>query len=117
MVNSREKIRINIVDKNGRSLYQVMELIYLEGMVCEEGEFNLIVRMRISLSQKKWRELSGVINVRNIPRKISASLESHCLLIYYSYAIYSNIIVLSMPKYSFRSKETIVILLTLIKII
>ena len=68
MVSSRKGTKVNIKDSQGTSLRQVNKLKYLGVTISEEGGSEEAVRARVSAAWGKWRDISGVISDKNMPR-------------------------------------------------
>ena len=74
MVSSRRGTKANIKDSQGTSLRQVNKLKYLGVTISEEGGSEEAVRARVSAAWGKWRDLSGVISDKKMPRKLKTKL-------------------------------------------
>ena len=74
MVSSRKGTKISIKDSQGTSLRQVNTFKYLGVTVSEEGGSEEAVRARVSAAWGKWRDTSGVISDKNMPRKLKIKL-------------------------------------------
>lgn len=74
MASSRREVEINIKDKNNIKLNQVQEFKYLGVTIEAKGGSQVAIRARVSAAWNKWRELSGVINDKKIPRKLKVKL-------------------------------------------
>ena len=74
MVNSRRGTKANIKDSQGTSLRQVNKFKYLGVTISEEGGSEEAVRARVSAAWGKWRDLSGVISDKKMPRKLKIKL-------------------------------------------
>ena len=74
MVSSRRGTKANIKDRQGTSLRQVNKVKYLGVTVSEEGRSEEAVRARVSAAWGKWRDLSGVISDKKMPRKLKIKL-------------------------------------------
>ena len=74
MVSSRRGAKVNIKDSQGTSLRQVNKCKYLGVTISEEGGSEEAVRARVSAAWGKWRDLSGVINDKKMPRKVKIKL-------------------------------------------
>ena len=74
MVSSKAETRITVKDKNDDKLNQVDRFKYLGVTVSKEGGFEQAVRARITAAWNKWRECSGVIYDRKIPRKLKVKI-------------------------------------------
>ena len=71
MVSSR---RADIKDKNDTSLNQVDKFKYLGVTLSERGGTEAAVRARVTAAWAKWRELSGVINDKKMPRRLKVKM-------------------------------------------
>ena len=74
MVISRRGTKVNIKDSQGTSLRQVNKFKYLAVTISEEGGSEEAVRARVSAARDKWRDISGVISDKNMPRKLKIKL-------------------------------------------
>ena len=74
MVSSRRGTKANITDSLGSSLRQVNKFKYLGVTISEEGGSEEAVRARVSAAWGKWRDLSGVISDKKMPRKLKIKL-------------------------------------------
>ena len=74
MVSSRRGTKANIKDSQGTSLGQVNKFKYLGVTIIEEGGSEEAVRARVSAAWGKWRDLSGVISDKKMPRKLKIKL-------------------------------------------
>jgi hypothetical protein len=75
MVCSKEGVEsIKVMDKNMNELRQVDSFKYLGSRMDKQGSSGMIVRDRISAAWSKWRELSGVIGDKRIPRQLKVKL-------------------------------------------
>ena len=74
MVSSRRGTKANIKDSLGTSLRQVNKFKYLGVTISEEGGSEEAVRARVSAAWGKWRDLSGVISDKKMPRKLKIKL-------------------------------------------
>ena len=74
MVSSRRGTKANIKDSQGTSLRQVNKFKYLGVTISEEGGSEEAVRARVSAAWDKWRDLSGVISDKKMPRKLNIKL-------------------------------------------
>ena len=74
MVSSRKGTKVNIKDSQGTSLRQVNKFKYLGVTISEEGGSEEAVRARVSAAWGKWRDLSGVISDKKMPRKLKIKL-------------------------------------------
>ena len=72
MVSSRKGTKVNT--KDSTSLRQVNTFKYLGVTISEEGGSEEAVRARVSAAWGKWRDLSGVISDKNMPRKSKIKL-------------------------------------------
>ena len=70
MVSSRRGTKASIKDSQGTSLRQVNKFKYLGVTISEEGGSEEAVRARVSAAWGKWRDLSGVISDKKMPRKL-----------------------------------------------
>ena len=74
MVSSRKGTKVNIKDSQGTSLRQVNIFKYLGVTISEEGGSEEAVRARVNAAWGKWRDISGVISDKNMPRKLKIKL-------------------------------------------
>ena len=74
MVSSRRGTKVNIKDSQGTSLRQVNKFKYLGVTISEEGGSEEAVRATVSAAWGKWRDLSGVISDKYMPRKLKIKL-------------------------------------------
>ena len=74
MVSSRRGTKANIKDSQGTSLRQVNKFKYLGVTISEEGGSEEAVRARVNAAWGKWRDLSGVISDKKMPRKLKIKL-------------------------------------------
>ena len=74
MVSSRRGTKANIKDSLGTSLRQVNKFKYLSVTISEEGGSEEAVRARVSAAWGEWRDLSGVISDKKMPRKLKIKL-------------------------------------------
>ena len=74
MVSSKAETRTTVKDKNDDKLNQVDRFKYLGVTVSKEGGFEQAVRARITAAWNKWRECSGVIYDKKIPRKLKVKI-------------------------------------------
>ena len=74
MVSSRRGTKANIKDSQDTSLRQVNKFKYLGVTISEEGDSEEAVRARVSAAWGKWRDLSGVISDKKMPRKLKIKL-------------------------------------------
>ena len=74
MVSSRSGAKAHIKDSQGTSLRQVNKFKYLGVTISEEGGSEEAVRARVSAAWAKWRDLSGVISDKKMPRKLKIKL-------------------------------------------
>ena len=74
MVSSRRGTKANIKYSQGTSLRQVNKFKYLGVTISEEGGSEEAVRATVSAPWGKWRDLSGVISDKNMPRKLKIKL-------------------------------------------
>jgi len=74
MVSSRNRTRIKITDRNGEELNQVDKFKYLGTTLSEEGGSEMAVRARITAAWNKWRQCSGVLYDRKMPRKLKVKI-------------------------------------------
>ena len=71
MVSEGEGVtKIRIEDTRGNKLNQAEEFKYLEIVIASEGGLPGAVRQRVKTVWYKWRELSGVMCKRKIPKKL-----------------------------------------------
>ena len=69
MVSSRRGTEVNIKDNQGTSLRQVNKFKYLGVIISEKEGSEEAVGARINAAWGKWRDISGVISDKNMPRK------------------------------------------------
>ena len=74
MVSSRRGTKANMKYSQGTSLRQVNKFKYLGVTISEEGGSEEAVRARISEAWGKWKDLSGVISDRKMPRQLKIKL-------------------------------------------
>ena len=74
VVSSRRGTKANMKDSQGTSLRQVNKFKYLGVTFSEEGGSEEAVRARVSAAWGKWRDLSGVISDKKMPRKLKIKL-------------------------------------------
>ena len=74
MVSSRRGTKVNIKDSQGTSLRQVNKFKYLGVTISEEGGSEEAVRARVSAAWGKWRDISGVISDKKMPKKLKIML-------------------------------------------
>ena len=74
MVSSRRGTKANTKDSQCTSLRQVNKLKYVGVTISEEGGSEEPVRARVSAAWGKWRDLSGVIGDKKMPRKRKVKL-------------------------------------------
>lgn len=74
MVSSKAGTRAKIEDRRGVKLKQVDKFKYLGVTLSEEGGAEQAVRARITAAWNKWRECSGVIYDKKIPRKLKVKI-------------------------------------------
>ena len=74
MVSSRKGTKVKIKDSLGTSFRQVNKFKYLGVTISEEGGSEEAVRARVSAALDKWRDISGVISDKNMPRKLKIKL-------------------------------------------
>ena len=70
MFSNRRGTKGNIKDNQGTSLRQVNKFKYFGVNITEEGGSEEAVRARVSAAWGKWRDLSGVISDKKMPRKL-----------------------------------------------
>ena len=70
----QERNEANIKDSQGTNLRQVNKFKYLGVTISEEGGSEEAVRARVSAAWGKWRDLSGVISDKKMPRKLKIKL-------------------------------------------
>ena len=58
------------VDTNGRDLGQVEYLKYLSSVMEAEGGSWKVVKQRVEVAWMKWRDISGVMCDKRMPRKL-----------------------------------------------
>ncbi|XP_063601951.1 uncharacterized protein LOC134778063 [Penaeus indicus] len=76
MASSRRDVEVNIKDKDFARLRQVQEFKYLGVTLDARGGSQVAMRARVAAAWNKWRELSGVISDRKMPRKLKVKLYS-----------------------------------------
>ncbi|XP_047494092.1 uncharacterized protein LOC125042494 [Penaeus chinensis] len=76
VASSRRDVEVNIKDKDKARLKQVQEFRYLRVTVYARGGSQVAIRVRVTAAWNKWRELSGVISDRKMPRKLKVKLYS-----------------------------------------
>ena len=74
MISSRKGTKVNFKGSQGTSLRQVNKFKYLGVTISEEGGSEEAVRARVSAAWGKWRDISGVISDKNMPRKLKIKL-------------------------------------------
>ena len=74
MVSSRKGTKVINKDSQDTSLRQVNKFKYLGVTISEEGGSEEAVRARVSAAWGKWRDISGVISDKNMPRKLKIKL-------------------------------------------
>ncbi|XP_034047688.1 collagen alpha-2(V) chain [Thalassophryne amazonica] len=74
MASNRRDVKVNIRDRNNTTLKQVREFKYLGVTIPENGGTECTIRARVSAAWAKWRELSGVINDKRMPRRLKVKL-------------------------------------------
>ena len=74
MLERDGRMMVKIVDINGKELQQVDEFKYMGTVVAKEGGTITAVRQRIKAIWCKWREITGVMYDRKIPRKLKSKL-------------------------------------------
>ena len=74
MVCSRKGTKVKIKDSQGTSLRQVNKFKYLSVTISEEGGSEEAVRARVSAARDNWRDISGVISDKKMPRKLKIKL-------------------------------------------
>ena len=65
---------VKILDINGKELKQVDCFKYLGTVMETEGGSNKAVKQRVKSAWMKWREMSGVICDRKIPKKLKSKI-------------------------------------------
>ena len=65
---------MNVVDDNNIVLKQVDGFKYLGVMLSEKGGSGMAVRARVNAAWLKWKEMSGVIYHKRMPRKLKVKL-------------------------------------------
>ncbi|XP_063592969.1 uncharacterized protein LOC134770009 [Penaeus indicus] len=70
MASCRRDVEVNIKDKDNARLKQVQEFKYLGVTLDARGGSQVAMRARVAAAWNKWRELSGVISDRKMPRKL-----------------------------------------------
>ena len=70
MFSSRRGTKANIKDNQGTILKQVNKFKYFGVTISEEGGSEEAVRARVSAACGKWRDLSGIISDKKMPRKL-----------------------------------------------
>ena len=74
MVCSKTEREANIVDKQGTQLKQVETFKYLGVTISAKGDSEEAVRARVRAAWMRWREISGVICDKKMPRKLKVRL-------------------------------------------
>ena len=74
MASSRRDLEVNIKDKRDDTLKQVQQFKYLGVTIDAKGGSHEAIRTRVAAAWNKWRELSGVINDKRMPRKLKVKL-------------------------------------------
>ena len=74
MVSSRRGTKVNIKDNQGTRLRQVNKFKYLGVTISEEGGSEEAVKARVRAAWGKWRDISGVISDKNMPRNLKIKL-------------------------------------------
>ena len=74
MVSSRRETKVNIKDSQCTSLRQVNKFKYLGVTISEDGGSDEAVRARVSAAWGKWKDLSGIISDKKMPRKLKIKL-------------------------------------------
>ena len=74
MVSCRRGTKANIKDSQDTRLRQVNNFKYLGVTISEEGGSEEAERARVSAAWGKWRDLSGVICDKKMPRKLTIKL-------------------------------------------
>lgn len=75
MVSSKQGgEQIQVVDRRGVELKQVDGFKYLGSVIKEEGGCEIEVRERVRAGWAKWREVSGVVCDRRMPRKLKIKI-------------------------------------------
>jgi len=67
-------VEIKVVDRNGEEMPQVKKFKYLGSTLNETGGCEEEVKTRVKAGWTKWREISGVICDRRIPRKLKLKM-------------------------------------------
>ena len=80
MLDSRNHGNIIIKDKSNAQLKQVKSFKYLGTTLNETGGSEDAVRARVSAAWFKWKEMSGVIQDKRIPRKLKVTVIRPVLL-------------------------------------
>ena len=62
------------VDTNGRELGQVEYLKYLSSVMEAEGGSWKVVKQRVEVAWMKWRDISGVMCDKRMPRKLKCKI-------------------------------------------
>ena len=70
MFSNRRGTKTNIKDNQCTILRQVNKFKYFGVTISEEGGSEEAVRARVSAACGKWRDLSGVISDKKIPRRL-----------------------------------------------
>ncbi|XP_013775275.1 uncharacterized protein LOC106460140 [Limulus polyphemus] len=70
MSEGGEKKKVKITDVNGKSLKQVKYLRYLGSTIQSEGESEKVMRDRIKVGWRKWKEVAIVICDKRLPRAL-----------------------------------------------
>ena len=74
LVSSRDRKEVHIVDSSNTRLNQVEQFKYLGVVVNETGGSEEAVRARISAAWNKWREVSGVVGDKKMPRGLKVKI-------------------------------------------
>ena len=74
MVCSKTEREANIVDKQGTQLKQVETFKYLGVTISAKWDSEEAVRARVRAAWMRWREISGVICDKKMPRKLKVRL-------------------------------------------
>ena len=75
MVTERkQEASVKFVDTNGKELKQVDCFKYLGTVMETEGGSNNAVKQRVKSAWMKWREMSGVICDRKMPKKLKSKI-------------------------------------------
>ena len=74
VMERKQETSIKFVDTNGKELKQVDCFKYLGTVMETEGGSNKAVKQRVKSAWMKWREMSGVICDRKMPKKLKSKI-------------------------------------------